>query len=131
MEPGKALKRHPKFQPSRELTEARKLGEAARNSGHPRPILSHEGLEAFFQVLENEERKVFNLQLSTGAFAMENAALRELLAELVENGAEHTVDRSSDSDGYACVFCSGWRDYDEEMAHEPDCLITRAKEKIG
>lgn len=126
MEPGKALRQHPKFQPSRELTEARKLGEAARASGHLRPILSHEGLEAFFQVLENEERKVFNLQLSTGAFAMENAALRELLAELVEGGETTYYDQG---EGDRCIFCECVQG--EDPFHEPDCLITRAKEKIG
>jgi hypothetical protein len=67
-----------KFQPSPELKAARRLLDVARSSGHERPIISYEGLEAYFTVLEQEERQVFALQQQVGANAWAVAMARNL-----------------------------------------------------
>ena len=124
------VKMQPKFEPSKELTAARELLDISRNSGHPRPMIDYAGLETFFQVLENEERKVFEQQLTIGGLALQNANMRELLAEIVELGSVDTIDRSEETQAVSCVWCTASTIYGE-IKHDDFCPITKAKEITG
>ncbi len=74
------------FQPSDELKAARQLLEIAETTGHKVIQMDPAGLDAYFQILEQEERKVFELQKIYGLTVFQKA---EIEAELRIVKASH------------------------------------------
>lgn len=120
-----ALKGSIRFVPSRELTEARQLLDLATSSGHRHITLRPEDLESYFTVMEQEEKKVFDLQQSVGELAIKNAQMHELLADLVADQPTYY----EQDEGEACAFCMCIQPVGEEVEdhHADNCLITQAR----
>lgn len=136
------------FEPSAQLKQARELTQMAQASGHPRPMLDYKGLYSFFDALEQEERKVFELQISLGrlAYGLEETkselrsadaahqAMQEQIAHYESLLREIVADEpevQSDEYRYWCFYCDAEGSTPGELEHDADCVITRAKEIVG